>query len=352
MRGRTWIIWIAGFIALVVVLYLLRSILLPFVVGMASAYFLDPAADRLERWGCSRIVATSIITAIFLLVIAGVLFLVVPLLYRQTLDLIADIPRHAEAIKGLVAWATGLLEDRLSAEQLKGLKESLQGFSGEAVKWFGGVVARLLKGGLALFQIASLIVVTPVVTFYLLNDWDRLVAKVDGWLPRRHQSDIRALSKAIDGRLAGFLRGQALVCLALAVFYAAALSAAGLKFGLLVGIVAGLLSFIPFVGATLGFVAAVGLALVQFDTALPVIIVAAIFMAGQLIEGALLQPKLVGDSVGLHPVWIIFAVFAGGALLGFLGVLLAVPIAAIIGELSRFALKRYQASPMFTGDGP
>jgi predicted PurR-regulated permease PerM len=252
----------------------------------------------------------------------------------------------------LVAWATGLLEDRLSPDQLKGLKESLQGFSGEAVKWFGGVAAQVVKGGLALFQIASLIVVTPVVTFYLLNDWDRLVARIDGWLPRRHQSDIRALGTAIDKRLAGFLRGQALVCLALAVFYAAALSIAGLRFGLLVGIAAGLLSFIPFVGATLGFVAAVGLALFQFDAALPVIIVAAIFMAGQLLEGALLQPKLVGDSVGLHPVWIIFAVFAGGALLGFLGVLLAVPIAAIIGELARFGLKRYQASPIFTGGGP
>ena len=142
------------------------------------------------------------------------------------------------------------------------------------------------------------------------------------------------------------------MCLALAVFYAAALSIAGLRFGLLVGIAAGLLSFIPFVGAVLGFVAAVGLALFQYDTALPVIIVAAIFMAGQLIEGALLQPKLVGDSVGLHPVWIIFAVFAGGALLGFLGVLLAVPIAAIIGELARFGLKRYQASPLYTGGDP
>jgi predicted PurR-regulated permease PerM len=352
VKGRAWIIWLAGFVASVVVLYLLRSILLPFVVGMASAYFLDPAADRLERWGCSRLVATSIITAAFLLVIAGLLVLVVPLLYRQTLDLIAAMPHHADALKKLVAWAIGLLQDRLSPEQLSGLKESLQGFSGEAVKWLGGVAAQLLKGGLALFQIASLIVVTPVVTFYLLNDWDRLVARVDGWLPRRHQDDIRALGKAIDHRLAGFLRGQALVCLALAAFYAVALSLAGLRFGLLVGISAGLLSFIPFVGATLGFVAAVGLALFQFDTALPVLIVAAIFMAGQLIEGALLQPKLVGDSVGLHPVWIIFAVFAGGALLGFLGVLLAVPIAAIIGELARFALKHYQAGPLYGGGPP
>ncbi|HUT51534.1 MAG TPA: AI-2E family transporter [Alphaproteobacteria bacterium] len=352
MKGRAWIIWFAGFAALVVALYLLRSILLPFVVGMASAYFLDPAADRLERWGCSRLIATSIITAIFLLVIAGMLVLVVPLLYRQTLDLIGDIPRNAEAIKGLVAWMTGLLEDRLSPEQLKGMRESLQGFSGEAVKWLGGVAGKLLKGGLALFQIVSLFVVTPVVTFYLLNDWDRLVARVDGWLPRRHRDDIRALGRAIDGRLAGFLRGQALVCLALAAFYAIALSLAGLRFGLLVGIASGLLSFIPFVGATLGFVAAVGLALFQFDTALPVIIVAAIFLSGQLIEGALLQPKLVGDGVGLHPVWIIFAVFAGGALLGFLGVLLAVPIAAIIGELVRFTLARYQASPLYTGGGP
>lgn len=352
MKGRAWIFWIAGLLALVVALWLLRSILLPFVVGMASAYFLDPAADRMERWGASRLLATSIITAVFLLVIVGLLVLVVPLLYRQALELIGDLPRHAEAIKGLVAWLTGLLEDRLSPQQLQDLKESIQGFSGEAVNWLGKVAGQVVKGGLALFQILSLIVVTPVVTFYLLNDWDRLVAKVDGWLPRRHHDDIRALFVAIDGRLAGFLRGQALVCLALAAFYAIALSLAGLRFGLLVGIAAGLLSFIPFVGATLGFVAAVGLALFQFETAIPVAIVAAVFMAGQLLEGALLQPKLVGDSVGLHPVWIIFAVFAGGALLGFLGVLLAVPIAAIIGELARFALARYQASPLYGGPPP
>jgi len=346
---RAWIYWLAGLLALVLALYLLRSILLPFIVGMASAYFLDPAADWLERRGCSRTLATSLLTTVFLLVIVGLLVVIVPLLYRQVLELIDDIPRYAEAMKGLVSWITGLLEDRLSPQQLASLKKSISGFSGDALKWVGAVTAKLLQGGLALFQVLSLIVVTPVVTFYLLADWDRIVAAIDGWVPERHRKSVRALAKAIDGRLAGFLRGQAMVCLALAVFYAVALSLAGLRFGLLVGIAAGLLSFIPFVGATLGFVAAVGLALFQFDAMLPVAIVAAIFMAGQLIEGALLQPKLVGDSVGLHPVWIIFSVFAGGALLGFLGVLLAVPIAAIIGELARFGLGQYLASPLYAG---
>ena len=348
-RARASLIWLGALVALLVLLYLLRGVLLPFVVGIASAYFLDPAADRLERWGASRLVATSIITAVFLLVVAALVVLLVPLLHRQVLDLVDGIPGYAAAAKQLVAWLADALKDRLSPEDLAGLKKSVSGFAGDALRWLGGVLGRIWSGGLALFQVLTLVFVTPVVTFYMINDWDRIVAAVDGWVPPRHRKDARTLAKGIDRRLSGFLRGQALVCLALGLFYAVALSLAGLKFGLLVGIVAGLLAFIPFVGATIGFVVAVGLALVQFDGWVPVAVVGAIFLAGQVLEGNFLQPKLVGDRVGLHPVWIIFAVFAGGALLGLLGVILAVPLAAVLGELVRFGHARYLTSPLYTG---
>jgi predicted PurR-regulated permease PerM len=202
---------------------------------------------------------------------------------------------------------------------------------------------------MAIANLLSLFFITPVVTFYLLRDWDRIVAKIDALLPRQHAGVIRAQSREIDTTLAGFARGQATVCLILATYYATALMIAGLPFGLVVGMAAGLLTFIPYLGAIGGFVIAFGIALVNFDGWSGPIAVAAIFAAGQVVEGNVLTPKLVGDRVGLHPVWIIFALLAGGTLFGFLGLLLAVPVSAGIGVLVRFALSRYLASPVYLG---
>ena len=204
---------------------------------------------------------------------------------------------------------------------------------------------------MAFANLISLLVITPVVAFYLLRDWDRLIARIDTWLPRDHAETIRERVREVDRTLAGFLRGQGTVCLILGLFYAIALSIAGLDFGLVVGLVAGLLSFIPYVGAIIGLVLSVGLALLQFDDWLRVAIVAGIFFVGQAVEGNFLTPKLVGESVGLHPVWIIFGLLAGGALFGFVGVLLAVPAAAVIGVGVRFALDRYLQSPYYRGGG-
>jgi predicted PurR-regulated permease PerM len=237
------------------------------------------------------------------------------------------------------------------------VRDAVGGASGQLFRWLLEAAGGVLRSGQAVLSLLSILVITPVVAFYLLRDWDRLTARVDSWLPRDHAEVVRTQLREIDRILAGFARGQATVCLILAAYYGGALTVAGLEFGLIVGVVAGLASFVPLVGSIGGLVLSVGLALLQFDETWRVLVVAAIFVAGQAVEGNYLTPKLVGDRVGLHAVWVMFGLLAGGALFGFVGVLLAVPVAAVIGVLARFALTQYLASPLFRGhvgpdDGP
>jgi predicted PurR-regulated permease PerM len=238
---------------------------------------------------------------------------------------------------------------RLSPENVARLRAGAEQFAGEAVNWTARVVRGVLSGGLALFDVLSVVLITPIVAFYLLRDWDKLTAAVESWLPREHRQVILGQVREVDRTLAGFVRGQASVCLALGVFYALALTAVGLNFGLVVGLAAGFLSFVPFVGSLVGFASSVGIAMFQYDDWLMVGVVAGIFIFGQAVEGNVLTPKLVGDRVGLHPVWVMFALLAGGSLFGFLGVLLAVPVAAVIGVLVRFLLGQYLASRYYRG---
>ena len=342
-------IWLGIIVLVVILLFALRSVLLPFVAGMAVAYFLDPVVDRLERWGCSRTLATSIVTAAFLLIAVALVLVMLPIMQKQIVDFIERLPDYTAALERNVVAALELLKGSLRPEDWENLRQAANQYVGQAIGWLGGFLKSVWTGGVEIFNLASLILLTPIVSFYLLRDWDMIVENVDRWLPRRHRAVIREQIMLIDERLAGFVRGQGLVCMTLALFYAIALSIAGLEFGLLVGLGAGFVSFIPYVGFILGMIASVGLAIVQFGEIQPVLIVAAIFIAGQVIEGNFLSPKLVGERVGLHPVWVIFALFAGGALLGFVGVILAVPLAAVIGVLSRFALGRYLESPLYSG---
>ena len=215
-----------------------------------------------------------------------------------------------------------------------------------------GALRQIVGGGFALFNVLSLMIVTPVVSFYLLRDWRRAVGLVDSWLPRRYAGVFRAQGLEIDRILAAWLRGQALCCAALAVFYAAALSAVGLDLGLVVGLASGLLSFIPYVGSIAGGVASIGLAFAQFPDWTGVARVAGVFVLGQVLEGYVIYPRFLGDRVELHAVWVIFALFAGGAAFGFLGVLMAVPVAAAIGVIARFWLRRYMASSVYLDPPP
>ena len=348
-RMRFWLIAIAVFLGL---LYLLRDILLPFVAGMAIAYFLDPVADRLERARVPRTLATLSLIAAFFLVIVFVFLLLVPLLVQQLESLAASLPGYIETAREGLTRLSASVQALLSPEDIARARDALGSVSGRIVTWLIGAVGGVLQSGKAVIDLVSLVVITPVVAFYLLRDWDRMVERIDGLLPREHAPVIRQQLIQIDRTLAGFARGQATVCLVLATFYSVALTVAGLQFGVVIGLLAGAASFIPFVGSIGGLVLSVGLALLQFDELWRVGVVAAIFIAGQAVEGNYLTPKLVGDRVGLHAVWVMFALLAGGSLFGFVGVLLAVPIAAVIGVLVRFATERYRASALFGAPPP
>jgi len=329
--------------------YLLRSVLLPFVAGMAVAYLLDPVCDRLENWKLSRTWATTVVTICFLLACVLVLLLVIPAAVSQIATFVERAPDYLAALQRETTALLEMVRDKLDPGTQEKLQSLLRNSADKVFTWVTEVLGEIISGGVAFFNFLALMVITPVVAFYLLRDWDRMVAKADDYLPRKHQATIRTLAHEVDETLAGFLRGQGAVCLSLAVFYAIGLTLAGLDFGLVIGLLAGFLSFIPYVGSLVGLLLSVGLAVAQFDDWISVGIVAAVFFVGQAIEGNFLTPKLVGERVGLHPVWVMFALLAGGALFGFVGVLLAVPVAAIVGVGVRFAFDQYRLSPYYTG---
>lgn len=346
---RRTMFWVGGLIVLVIVIHLLSGILLPFVAGMLTAYFLDPLADRLEARKVPRGFATALILLTFFVVGAGLLMALLPMLQSQIGELAELVPGMVEAARLYVEPMLRDLVAGLPPDTLAEVKTNVGNFAGKAANWVTGLLAEIWSGGVALFNILSLLVITPVVAFYLLRDWDLITAKIDSWLPLGARPTIREQLTEIDATLAAFVRGQASVCLVLALIYSIGLSLVGLKSGLLVGLAAGFISFIPYLGAASGLIVGLGIALFQFSEWLPVAIVAAIFLVGQNLESYVLTPRLVGNRVGLHPVWIIFALMAGGALFGFTGILLAVPMAAVIGVLARFAIGRYLESPLYLG---
>ncbi|MFQ1702137.1 AI-2E family transporter [Loktanella agnita] len=328
-----------------IILWFLGDVILPFVLGGAIAYCLDPLADRLERAGCSRTVAVSIITLVAMMIFILLILLVIPTLVQQTSQLIDTAPELFERLQAFVTERFPSLgdEDSTIRKQLLAIGETIQSKGGELVNG-------LLSSALGLINVIVLLVVVPVVAFYLLLDWDNMTAKVDDLLPREHTTTIRRIARDIDRTLASFIRGQGTVCLVLGTYYAIALMLAGLNFGLVVGFIAGLISFIPYVGALVGGVLAIGLAVFQFwGEWVSIGIVAGIFALGQFFEGNILTPKLVGNSIGLHPVWLIFALSVFGSLFGFVGMLVAVPVAAILGVLARYAIERYKESPLYRG---
>jgi len=337
--------WSIATVVFLFVMWALGSVILPFLVGGAIAYFLDPVADRLERMGLSRVLATVIIFVFLLGVVILSLLVIIPLLIQQTNDLIQAAP---ELFNQLRNWLTERFPQVM--DEGSPLRQSLVSI-GETIQARGGeLLQQLLTSAAGVVNVLVFLVVVPVVAFYMLLDWDRLIARIDELLPRDHADTIRMLAGQIDRTLASFIRGQGTVCLILGTFYAVALMVVGLQFGLVVGLVAGLLTFIPYVGALVGGALSVGLALFQFWGDWWVIVaVAAIFQAGQMVEGNILTPKLVGSSVGLHPVWLIFALSAFGTLFGFVGMLVAVPIAAAIGVLVRFAIDQYKGGLLYKG---
>ncbi|NVK17609.1 MAG: AI-2E family transporter [Methylocystaceae bacterium] len=339
--------WGLGFLVFILLLYLLNDVLTPFVAGMLIAYFVDPVADRLEEAGLSRTLATSVITVLFFMMSIGVLSLILPVLTTQVLGFAERVPSYYEYLRDFTEpFITQIFSD-VSQQNLQDIGATAASVTKQAFDVIAKLLQRLISGGAAFFDLISILVLTPLVTFYMLRDWDVMVARIDGWLPRRHVGTIREQFTLIDQTLAGFVRGQASVCLILGSFYALGLSILGLEFGLLVGLGAGLISFIPYFGSIIGFGVSIAIALVQFSDWTQIAMVAGVFAIGQMVEGNFLTPKLVGEKVGLHPVWVIFALMAGGSLAGFTGVLLAVPVAAVIGVLVRFGLRQYLNSMLY-----
>lgn len=345
---RQWQVWGAAFVVFCVVVWLLSRTLLPFLAGAAIAYFLDPVADRLERIGLSRVFATAVITVVAVLCFVVAVTFVVPMLINQARALI-------EAVPGYITLAQELLFEHFPdlLEDGSALRDAF--VSAQSTLRDSGLIAvnAVLVSSLKVIDALVIAVITPVVAFYLLLDWDRMVTKINSYLPRAHAPTIRRLAREMDGVLAGFVRGQLSVCVILGTFYAVALMAIGLPFGFLVGLIAGLISFIPFVGSIFGGVLSIGIALFTFwDEPIWIAATIGIFAFGQFVEGNVLAPKLIGGSVGLHPVWLILALSVFGSLFGFGGMLVAVPVAAAMGVLSRFALEQYLASQLYSGRLP
>ncbi|MGR3435364.1 MAG: AI-2E family transporter [Shimia sp.] len=350
---------IAGVLT-VAILWVLGDVILPFVLGGAIAYLLDPVADRLERAGCSRVLATVIIAIAATLLFIVLALAVVPTLIQQAVSLFNTAPQLFADLRDALNQRFPELMDQNNAvrRSIASVGETIQSRGGELVN-------ALFSSARGVVNVILLFVIVPVVAFYLLLDWDRMVARIDDLLPRDHVHTIRRLAREVDATLAGFVRGMGTVCLILGTYYAVALMLVGLQFGLVVGFVAGLVTFIPYLGALIGGILAIGLALFQFwgpETVdgetirqgtdwLRIGLVAAIFVAGQAVEGNVLTPKLVGNSVGLHPVWLLFSLSLFGALFGFVGLLIAVPVAASIGVIARFLTAEYKAGRLYRGTG-
>ena len=342
--------WTIVLVVLIAVLTLLSDVLLPFVAGLAIAYFLDPIVDKLEAKWFGRTPATLLVLLLFFLAVTAVALMLVPVLYDQFVGFAERFPGYLSRGREFVLPWLVKMGEQLGPDIAGDAKSAMAGFSKTAMEFFADVLKRLWSGGLAILNLVSMLVISPIVAFYMLRDWDRITAKVDSWLPRHLEPQISELVVEIDQVLAGFVRGQGTVCLILGAFYGVSLTIAGLEFGLIIGIVSGLISFVPFVGAIFGLVLSMLTAFTQFWPELtPIAIVAVIFVVGQVLEGNFLTPRLLGEKVGLHPVWVIFSLLAFGTMFGFLGVLLAIPVAAVIGVLVRFALSQYVASPLYLG---
>ncbi len=355
------IFWTGALALFAGLLWLLSGVLMPFAAGMALAYLLDPLADRFQRWGMGRLTASLIILGLCLLFFIVILIAVVPLLAHQLGGFIEKLPSYVGKLQELARSQGALLTEKLGFDIFEKLGVGTS--SGDGSRAVGDIVAKggqifaaflasLWSGGQALLGIASLLVITPVVAFYMLVDWDKMVNAIDGWIPIKQRDTVRQLSREIDRAIAGFIRGQSLVCLFLGLWYGIGLSLVGLNFGFLIGISAGILSFIPYVGSLTALVLAAAVAIAQGWPSFWLLAMAmAVVGVGQFLEGNILTPRLVGQSVGLHPVWLMFALIAFGSLMGFTGLIIAVPVAAAIGVLARFGLRRYLESPYYQGKG-
>ena len=343
-------------------MYSLSGVMLPFVAGIALGYLLDPLARRLQALGLSRSVSTVLILVACAIALLLLALLLGPVLGRQLSGFLDHLPLYVQKLQDLAATQANILTEKYGNAILEKLgmstgqggafdaQKTITDFAGQASQWIAGFIRSLISGGAALISLLSLLVVTPVVAFYILIDWDKMIATIDGLLPLAQRDTIHNIARDIDRALAGFIRGQSLVCLILGLWYGIGLSLIGLNFGFLIGFTAGMLSFIPYVGSMTALALSLVIAIVQGWPHWTLTLMAlAVVGTGQFMEGNILSPKLVGASVGLHPVWLMFALLSFGSVFGFIGLLIAVPVAAALGVLVRFALAQYRMSDFYLG---
>lgn len=341
---------VAGAILLIAFIYATKAILLPFVFGFGVAYLLDPLADRLEEWRFPRWLAAALILAAFFIGVMAVLFALAPLLREQISGLLENIPLYIGAIRPMLDDWLSKAGESFGLAMKTDTDSLIAAAADRGISRLGQLFANFITGGLAFFNLLMLLLISPVVAFFLLRDWDLIVAKIDSWVPRENVATVRMIARRVDRALAGFVRGQTVVALIMTVLYAVGWSMVGLDYALVLGMLAGILAYVPFVGALFAALLAMLLAFGQFGGEwVALLMVFGVFVIVQIIEGTFLTPRIIGSKVGLHPVWVLFAIFAGGQLMGLVGILIALPAAAAIGVLVRFAIERYLESDLHRG---
>ncbi|MGB4107292.1 MAG: AI-2E family transporter [Alphaproteobacteria bacterium] len=347
---RHFIFWGLAFASFLLLVFVFGDVLLPFILGMVIAYLLNPAVNALGRWKIRRGPAALLIIFVFSVIVAILLALTVPVITREIIELCNNIPAYLDKLEGLLAPQRARLEAFLYPEGAPAMTDIVKEHSATAAAAAGYIAGGVAQGGQLFLHVIGIIVVTPIVAYFMMKEWPRITAWVRDLMPPKHKDTIMNLFREIDTKLSGFIRGQVTVAIILATSYAIALSLLGLKYGFLIGVAAGLLSIIPMVGSVGGLFVGTLAAWLQTGEWQFAVAVASVFIVGQIIEGNLLTPKIVGDRVGLHPLWIFFALMAGASLLGFLGLLIAVPVAAVISVLAAFGIRQYKSSPFYKGD--
>lgn len=346
-NSRNWPYWAATFLIFCYFVYTTKSVIMPFVAGMLIGYLFDPLVQKLTKLRINRTIATTIVLLLIISIFVPVIFIIIKLANEQIINFLQNLPKFASSLSTKVEPIVKNISAAFPELAPVNIKEYMIENAERGVKIIGSLIAKIINQSFAFINLLSLLIITPVVAFYMLRDWAIFTKKFNDLLPLKSKKDIRSIIDQIDRAMAGFIRGQLSVCLILGTIYSLGLYATGLHLGVVVGFVAGIISFIPYVGSITGFVTAITIALIQFNTPGPIIAVAGVFLFGQMLEGLYLTPKLVGDSVGLHPVWVMFALLAGGVILGFLGIMIAVPVAAIIGILIKHFIEKYKKSEIY-----